>query len=138
MSDTTPWLDEDQLRDWKSLVALVMTLPAELDAQLKRDTGLNMFEYHVLAAPVRDVTKAADAAWSEKYMGFLDMVSIVTYMLEKLQPGSAPEDFEAEAEKVLEFKSTTVGDIMTAITDGAFDGAAYDAAYPERLRRTIY
>ena len=48
MSDT-PWLDDDQLRDWKSLVALVMTLPAALDAQLKRDTGLNMFEYHVLA-----------------------------------------------------------------------------------------
>jgi len=24
------------------------------------------------------------------------------------------------------------------ITDGEFDGAAYDAAYPERLRHTIY
>ncbi|MBZ5737451.1 MarR family winged helix-turn-helix transcriptional regulator [Nocardioides mangrovi] len=45
-----PWLDDDQLRDWKSLIGLVMTLPAALDAQLKRDTGLNMFEYHVLAA----------------------------------------------------------------------------------------
>lgn len=44
------WLDEDQLRDWKSVVGLVMALPAALDAQLKRDTGLNMFEYHVLAA----------------------------------------------------------------------------------------
>ncbi|MEP9364074.1 MarR family transcriptional regulator [Nocardioides sp. CN2-186] len=44
------WLDDDQLRDWRSVVALVMTLPAALDAQLKRDTGLNMFEYHVLAA----------------------------------------------------------------------------------------
>jgi PPOX class probable FMN-dependent enzyme len=32
----------------------------------------------------------------------------------------------------------TVGDVMIAITEGAFDGAAYDAAYPERLRRTIY
>lgn len=32
----------------------------------------------------------------------------------------------------------TVGDIMTSITQGAFDGAAYDAAYPERLRQTIY
>ena len=32
----------------------------------------------------------------------------------------------------------TVGDIMTTITDGEFDGAAYDAAYPERLRQTIY
>jgi DNA-binding MarR family transcriptional regulator len=44
------WLDDDQLRDWRSIVGLVMTLPAALDAQLKRDTGLNNFEYHVLAA----------------------------------------------------------------------------------------
>ena len=44
------WLDDDQLRDWRSVVGLVMALPAALDAQLKRDTGLNMFEYHVLAA----------------------------------------------------------------------------------------
>ena len=32
----------------------------------------------------------------------------------------------------------TVGQIMDAITDGEFGGAAYDAAYPERLRQTIY
>jgi DNA-binding MarR family transcriptional regulator len=44
------WLDDDQLPDWASLVALVMTLPAALDAQLKRDSGLNNFEYHVLAS----------------------------------------------------------------------------------------
>jgi len=32
----------------------------------------------------------------------------------------------------------TVGAIMHQITNGAFDGAAYDAAYPERIRQTIY
>ena len=32
----------------------------------------------------------------------------------------------------------SVGEIMEAIMAGAFDGAAYDAAYPERLRQTIY
>ncbi|MCU1364924.1 MAG: pyridoxamine 5-phosphate oxidase [Ilumatobacteraceae bacterium] len=32
----------------------------------------------------------------------------------------------------------TVGQINTAITHGEFDGAAYDAAYPERVRQTIY
>jgi PPOX class probable FMN-dependent enzyme len=32
----------------------------------------------------------------------------------------------------------SVGDIMQAITAGAFDGKAYDDAYPERLRQTIY
>lgn len=32
----------------------------------------------------------------------------------------------------------TVGQIMEAITEGAFDGEAHDAAYPERIRQTIY
>ncbi len=32
----------------------------------------------------------------------------------------------------------SVGDIMEAITAGAIDGKALDAAYPERLRQTIY
>lgn len=32
----------------------------------------------------------------------------------------------------------TVGAIMAEITAGAFDGQAYDAAYPQRIRDTIY
>lgn len=32
----------------------------------------------------------------------------------------------------------SVGRIMQALTDGRFDGAAYDRDYPERLRQTIY
>jgi PPOX class probable FMN-dependent enzyme len=32
----------------------------------------------------------------------------------------------------------SVGDIMEVITSGAFDGKAYDDAYPERIRQTIY
>lgn len=50
MTSDAPWLGEEELREWKSLVGLVMTLPGALDAQLKRDSGLNSFEYHVLAA----------------------------------------------------------------------------------------
>ncbi|GGT25774.1 MarR family winged helix-turn-helix transcriptional regulator [Nonomuraea spiralis] len=45
-----PWLSPDQQRDWRALIALIMTLPPALDAQLKRDGGVNGFEYHVLAA----------------------------------------------------------------------------------------
>jgi DNA-binding MarR family transcriptional regulator len=44
-----PWLSLDQQQDWAAVMALVMTLPPALDAQLKRDAGLNSFEYHVLA-----------------------------------------------------------------------------------------
>jgi PPOX class probable FMN-dependent enzyme len=32
----------------------------------------------------------------------------------------------------------SVGEILAAITSGEFDGKAYDAAYPERVRQTIY
>ena len=32
----------------------------------------------------------------------------------------------------------SVGDILEAITAGDFDGKAHDAAYPERVRQTIY
>jgi PPOX class probable FMN-dependent enzyme len=32
----------------------------------------------------------------------------------------------------------SVGDILQLITAGAFDGKSHDAAYPERLRQTIY
>jgi PPOX class probable FMN-dependent enzyme len=32
----------------------------------------------------------------------------------------------------------SVGQINEQITEGAFDGAAFDAAYPERIRQTIY
>src|SRR6478752_2371502 len=48
--DDAPWLSAEQLRDWKSLMALLMLLPPALDAQLKCDAGLNSFEYHVLAS----------------------------------------------------------------------------------------
>lgn len=47
MSDER-WLDDAQLREWKAVVALLTTLPTTLDSQLKRDAGLNMFEYHIL------------------------------------------------------------------------------------------
>jgi DNA-binding MarR family transcriptional regulator len=49
-SDEVPWLDDGQLQDWRSLMGMLMTLPAALEAQLKRDAGVNVFEYHVLAS----------------------------------------------------------------------------------------
>jgi DNA-binding MarR family transcriptional regulator len=51
------WLSHEQQYDWRSLIALVMMLPVSLDAQLKTDAGINLFEYHILvelaAAPER-------------------------------------------------------------------------------------
>jgi len=64
--DAVPWLSDDQQQDWAALVRLVMTLPTAMDAQLKRDAGLNNFEYHLLArlsmAPGRALV-LSDLAW---------------------------------------------------------------------------
>lgn len=50
MTDDVPWLDRGELAAWISFSAMTQTLQAALDAQLKRDAGLNQFEYYVMAA----------------------------------------------------------------------------------------
>lgn len=47
-SEEPRWLTDDQLDSWRSVMAMLMTLPAALDTQLKRDAGMNTFEYHIL------------------------------------------------------------------------------------------
>ncbi|MEV6348393.1 MarR family transcriptional regulator [Actinoplanes sp. NPDC051851] len=49
MSDDTPWLSEDELLAWLHLVGVLTTLPAAIDAQLKRDASVNFFEYSILS-----------------------------------------------------------------------------------------
>ncbi|HEX9765860.1 MAG TPA: MarR family transcriptional regulator [Nitriliruptorales bacterium] len=43
------WLDERQQRAWRSLAAVMLRLPIELERQLRRDAELTHFEYWVLA-----------------------------------------------------------------------------------------
>lgn len=47
--DGTRWLDDRQQQAWRQLAAVILKLPAELDRQLQRDSGLSHFEYWVLA-----------------------------------------------------------------------------------------
>lgn len=47
-TDEVPWLRRDQQEHWIALMGVISTLPAALDAQLKRDAGLNLYEYQVL------------------------------------------------------------------------------------------
>ncbi|WP_110180961.1 MarR family winged helix-turn-helix transcriptional regulator [Nocardioides solisilvae] len=47
-ADDAPWLTPAQQQEWRALVHLLATLPPALDAQLKRDAGLNFYEYQVL------------------------------------------------------------------------------------------
>ena len=52
----TVWLDDDQQRAWRQLLAMIMELPAALESNLQRATGLTTFEYLVLA----NLSEAAD------------------------------------------------------------------------------
>lgn len=42
------WLTDDQQRAWRQLVPLLVMLPAALERDLQRATGLTIFEYMVL------------------------------------------------------------------------------------------
>ncbi|SSC24541.1 MarR family transcriptional regulator, partial [Klenkia terrae] len=46
---TSPWLDEEQQRTWRTWLAVSELLPRALDAQLQRDAGLTHAAYIVLA-----------------------------------------------------------------------------------------
>lgn len=48
-SDAPRWLDPDEQRAWRSLAAVLLKLPSELEAQLQRDAGMSHFEYWVIA-----------------------------------------------------------------------------------------
>ncbi|MCA5892542.1 MarR family transcriptional regulator [Isoptericola sp. NEAU-Y5] len=47
--DEPRWLDDEQMRSWLRLQAVIELLPAALDHQLRRDADLTHFEYIVLA-----------------------------------------------------------------------------------------
>ncbi|HEY0934825.1 MAG TPA: MarR family transcriptional regulator [Trebonia sp.] len=43
------WLSDEQQAAWRPIVALMLRLPAALDAQLQREAGINHFDYLVLS-----------------------------------------------------------------------------------------
>ncbi|MBK0419371.1 MarR family transcriptional regulator [Leucobacter sp. CSA1] len=43
------WLDSEERELWLRLVSLTILLPGALESQLKRDAGVTLFDYHVLA-----------------------------------------------------------------------------------------
>jgi DNA-binding MarR family transcriptional regulator len=44
------WLSDEQQAAWRPFVALLVRLPAALDAQLQRDAGITQFDYLVLSS----------------------------------------------------------------------------------------
>jgi DNA-binding MarR family transcriptional regulator len=49
VSSEEPWLDKPQLEAWIAMMSLLETFPQAVEAQLKQDSGINLFEYTLLA-----------------------------------------------------------------------------------------
>jgi DNA-binding MarR family transcriptional regulator len=54
VTDDTPWLSNAELATWAQLAGVIMTLPPAVDAQLKRDSCVNFFEYSILVGLARE------------------------------------------------------------------------------------
>ena len=82
--DDVRWLTPDQLRAWISLSILLEVLPQAIDSQLKRDAGLNHFEYQVMAglseSPGRAIRMSVLAAFAS---GSLSRLSHAVARLER-------------------------------------------------------
>jgi DNA-binding MarR family transcriptional regulator len=48
--EETRWLSPDEQQAWIGVTAVMWLLPGPLDAQLQRDSGLNLFDYFVLSS----------------------------------------------------------------------------------------
>ncbi|HEY8338689.1 MAG TPA: MarR family transcriptional regulator [Egibacteraceae bacterium] len=97
--DEPRWLDDEQQRAWRKLAAVLTRLPAALESQLQRDSGMSHFEYWVLAllseAPERTLRMSVLA---EQVNGSLSRLSHVVTRLEKrgwVERRPCPDDARA-------------------------------------------
>src|SRR6201992_2292809 len=72
------WLSDKQQAAWRPFVALLLQVPAMLDAQLQRDAGINHFDYLVLSglseAPGRTLRMSELAARASSSLSRLSHV----------------------------------------------------------------
>jgi len=128
-AETTRWLSAGELESWLPVGGLLLRLPAALDAQMQRDSGLSHFEYLVLAnlseAPQRTRRMSALAALAS---GSLSRLSHVVKRLEArgwVERRACPEDgrytnavlTEAGWEKVLESAPGHVAVVRSLVLD---------------------
>jgi len=72
------WLSDEQQAAWRPFVALLLRLPAALDAQLQKDAGITHFDYLVLSglseAPSRTLRMSELAATASSSLSRLSHV----------------------------------------------------------------
>jgi DNA-binding MarR family transcriptional regulator len=84
VTEDTPWLAADELEAWVSLASLVVALPQAIDRQLKRDSGLNFFEYSILSGLSREPGRAMQlSVLADLAAGSLSRISHAVSRLEQ-------------------------------------------------------
>ena len=72
------WLSDEQQAAWRPFVALLLRVPAALDAQLQKDAGITQFDYLVLSglseAPGRTLRMSELAATANSSLSRLSHV----------------------------------------------------------------
>ena len=128
--DTQPqWLRPDERTLWLLLVSLSMLMPSAVEAQLKREAGMNLFEYHVIAM----LSDAPDRARLMSDLAFhtnssLSRLSHVVTRLEKQgwvrREASASDKRATNAvltdegfAKIVEFAPDHVGEVRRLVFD---------------------
>lgn len=88
----------------------VVVLPSNLSvAEACRSLG----KYNILAAPVRDISAPDDSTWVDKYIGVIDFLCIVDWMIQRSK-GQMPESPEALAALEEAFQTTTIKELAEA------------------------
>jgi DNA-binding MarR family transcriptional regulator len=72
---TPRWLNETQQAAWMELLRVFVVLPAALDGQLRRDSGLGLYEYRVLGVLSEQ---------SSRTMGLKSLASVTNASLSRL------------------------------------------------------
>jgi DNA-binding MarR family transcriptional regulator len=124
--DDVEWLDAEELTAWIRLMAMMELLPSAIDAQLKRDSGMNRFEYMVLAG-------LSDSPGHTMPMS--DLALMASGSLSRLSHALG----RLEAKGWVERRPVGVGrrvDVVLTV-DGAAANAAAAAAHVREARRLV-
>lgn len=128
----TDWLNPEQQRAWRAIIALSMRLPAALDTQLQRDSDITHFEYFVLAvlseAPQRrlrhsELATQANASLSRlsHVVGKLEKRGLVERLTIRGTRGSTAVLTDAGYTKVVDAAPGHVGTVRALLFDGLDD-----------------
>ncbi|MEN5075563.1 MarR family transcriptional regulator [Isoptericola cucumis] len=98
-ADAPRWLDDEQMRSWLRLQAVIELLPAALDQQLRREADLTHYEYMVLAmlseAPDRELRMSELAQLTSATLPRLSHVARRLEARGYIDRAAAPDDRRA-------------------------------------------